>query len=138
MKTGLDLGPIGLNCRGVNSPRDLRSIMLIAPPSELLRFRLRTNRLRGDPLMHILDIFDEHPATFSFEFFPPRTDAASVELFEVIAQLQALQPSFVSVTYGAGGSTRERTHDLIVRHPARDQPDRHLTPDLRLPLKGRA
>ncbi len=70
---------------------------------------------RGDPLMHILDIFDEHPATFSFEFFPPRTDSASVELFEVIAQLQALQPSFVSVTYGAGGSTRERTHDLIVR-----------------------
>jgi methylenetetrahydrofolate reductase (NADPH) len=65
--------------------------------------------------MHILDIFQDHPTTFSFEFFPPRTDAASVELFEVIAQLQALQPSFVSVTYGAGGSTRERTHDLIVR-----------------------
>jgi methylenetetrahydrofolate reductase (NADPH) len=65
--------------------------------------------------MHILDIFQAHPTTFSFEFFPPRTDAASEELFVNIAQLQALQPSFVSVTYGAGGSTRERTHDLIVR-----------------------
>jgi methylenetetrahydrofolate reductase (NADH) len=65
--------------------------------------------------MHILDIFQDHPTTFSFEFFPPRTDAASEELFANIAQLQVLQPSFVSVTYGAGGSTRERTHDLIVR-----------------------
>ena len=65
--------------------------------------------------MHILDIFQAHPTTFSFEFFPPKTDAASEELFANIAQLQALQPSFVSVTYGAGGSTRERTHDLIVR-----------------------
>ena len=65
--------------------------------------------------MHILDIIEAHPTTFSFEFFPPKTDAASTELFETIAQLQALAPSFVSVTYGAGGSTRERTHDLVVR-----------------------
>jgi methylenetetrahydrofolate reductase (NADPH) len=65
--------------------------------------------------MHIQDIFRQHPTTFSFEFFPPKTDAASEELFATIARLQALQPSFVSVTYGAGGSTRERTHDLVVR-----------------------
>src|SRR3989442_1869084 len=65
--------------------------------------------------MHIVDIFREHRTTFSFEFFPPKTDAASEELFANIAQLQELQPSFVSVTYGAGGSTREKTHDLIVR-----------------------
>src|SRR5947209_13865703 len=65
--------------------------------------------------MHILDIFQEHPTTFSFEFFPPKTDEAAEELFANISQLQQLQPSFVSVTYGAGGSTRERTHDLIVR-----------------------
>ena len=65
--------------------------------------------------MHILDIFEAHPTTFSFEFFPPKTDKASEELFANIAKLQVLQPSFVSVTYGAGGSTRERTHDLIVR-----------------------
>jgi methylenetetrahydrofolate reductase (NADPH) len=65
--------------------------------------------------MHILDIFQTHPITFSFEFFPPKTDAASEELFATIARLQELQPSFVSVTYGAGGSTRVRTHDLVVR-----------------------
>jgi methylenetetrahydrofolate reductase (NADPH) len=65
--------------------------------------------------MHIQDIFQAKPTTFSFEFFPPKTDKASEDLFETIAQLQALAPSFVSVTYGAGGSTRERTHDLVVR-----------------------
>ncbi len=65
--------------------------------------------------MHILDIFDAHPTTFSFEFFPPKSDAAWEDLFGTIEQLQPLRPSFVSVTYGAGGSTRERTHDLIVR-----------------------
>jgi methylenetetrahydrofolate reductase (NADPH) len=65
--------------------------------------------------MHVLDIIQAHPTTFSFEFFPPKTDRASEELFATIAQLQVLKPSFVSVTYGAGGSTRERTHDLVVR-----------------------
>jgi methylenetetrahydrofolate reductase (NADPH) len=65
--------------------------------------------------MHIQDIFKTRATTFSFEFFPPKTDQASTELFATIAHLQALQPSFVSVTYGAGGSTRERTHDLVVR-----------------------
>ncbi len=65
--------------------------------------------------MHILDIFRDHATTFSFEFFPPKSDEASEELFANIAELQRLEPSFVSVTYGAGGSTRERTHDLIVR-----------------------
>jgi methylenetetrahydrofolate reductase (NADPH) len=65
--------------------------------------------------MHIQDIFREHPTTFSFEFFPPRTNESSDELFANIARLQPLDPSFISVTYGAGGSTRERTHDLVVR-----------------------
>jgi methylenetetrahydrofolate reductase (NADPH) len=65
--------------------------------------------------MHIQDIFSTHPTTFSFEFFPPKSDAAARELFGTIAELQELRPSFVSVTYGAGGSTRERTHDLVVR-----------------------
>ena len=65
--------------------------------------------------MHIQDIFAQHRTTFSFEFFPPKTDAASEELFHTIASLQELEPSFVSVTYGAGGSTREKTHDLVVR-----------------------
>jgi methylenetetrahydrofolate reductase (NADPH) len=46
---------------------------------------------------------------FSFEFFPPKDDAGSRQLFETIAALQPLRPSFVSITYGAGGSTRART-----------------------------
>ncbi len=53
--------------------------------------------------------------TFSFEFFPPRTDAAWGELFDRISEFEALAPSFVSVTYGAGGSTRQHTHELVVR-----------------------
>jgi methylenetetrahydrofolate reductase (NADPH) len=65
--------------------------------------------------MHIQDIFREHATTFSFEFFPPNSDQAAQELFTNIAQLQELRPSFVSVTYGAGGSTRERTRDLVLR-----------------------
>ena len=65
--------------------------------------------------MHIQDIFQRDRTTFSFEFFPPKTDEESEKLFVTIARLQELQPSFVSVTYGAGGSTRERTHDLVVR-----------------------
>src|SRR5262245_26050011 len=65
--------------------------------------------------MHIQDIFREHRTTFSFEFFPPKTPEAWEELFVTVAHLQELQPSFVSVTYGAGGSTREMTHDLVVR-----------------------
>ncbi len=83
--------------------------------------------------MHIQDIFAQHRTTFSFEFFPPKTDEAGEELFRTIAPLQELQPSFVSVTYGAGGSTRERTHDLIVRIQRETEPDGRLAPDLRLP-----
>src|SRR5436305_14232727 len=65
--------------------------------------------------MHIQDIFAQHRTTFSFEFFPPKTDAAAEDLFRTVANLEELCPSFVSVTYGAGGSTRERTSDLVVR-----------------------
>jgi methylenetetrahydrofolate reductase (NADPH) len=65
--------------------------------------------------MHIRDIFAAHPTTFSFELFPPKTDAGWEDLFVNISHLQELEPSFVSVTYGAGGSTRAKTHDLVVR-----------------------
>jgi methylenetetrahydrofolate reductase (NADPH) len=65
--------------------------------------------------MHIDDIFQQHETTFSFEFFPPKSAEASDRLFENISQLVPYAPHFVSVTYGAGGSTRELTHDLVVR-----------------------
>ena len=65
--------------------------------------------------MHIQDILDHYPTTFSFEFFPPKTDEAAETLYKTIAELESLRPSFVSVTYGAGGSTRQRTNDLVVR-----------------------
>jgi methylenetetrahydrofolate reductase (NADPH) len=65
--------------------------------------------------MHIRDIFAQQSTTFSFEFFPPKTSASAEALYAAIAELAELRPSFVSVTYGAGGSTRELTHDLVER-----------------------
>ncbi len=65
--------------------------------------------------MHFRDIFVQQNRTCSFEFFPPKTDPAAEELFGTLTQFQTLRPSFVSVTYGAGGSTRERTHGLVLR-----------------------
>jgi len=67
--------------------------------------------------------------TFSFEFFPPKTDAAQLSLGRTIAELEPLGPSFVSVTYGAGGSTRQRTHEVVawVRRETGITPMAHLT-----------
>ncbi len=67
--------------------------------------------------------------TFSFEFFPPKTDAAQLSLGRTIAELEGLNPGFVSVTYGAGGSTRERTRDLVLwmRRETHISPMAHLT-----------
>jgi methylenetetrahydrofolate reductase (NADPH) len=52
--------------------------------------------------------------TTSFEFFPPKTDEGEARLREALRELEPLHPSYVSVTYGAGGTTRERTHRLVV------------------------
>ena len=65
--------------------------------------------------MHITDILASRRPSFSFEFFPPRTDSSSEALYQTIRDLEPLGPSFVSVTYGAGGGTRELTHDLVLR-----------------------
>ena len=51
---------------------------------------------------------------FSFEFFPPKTEEAEEQLQKTLQELAPLRPSFVSITYGAGGTTRERTHDLVL------------------------
>jgi methylenetetrahydrofolate reductase (NADPH) len=65
--------------------------------------------------MHMADILARDACTASFEFFPPQKDAGWEQLFASIAALERLAPSFVSVTYGAGGSTRERTRELVLR-----------------------
>jgi methylenetetrahydrofolate reductase (NADPH) len=65
--------------------------------------------------MHIRDIFAQHGTTFSFEFFPPKTAEGAEALYEEVKALESLRPSFVSVTYGAGGSTRDLTHNLVIR-----------------------
>ncbi len=63
----------------------------------------------------VRDILSSTSTTFSFEFFPPKTHDAWDRLFDTIADLRTLKPSWVSVTYGAGGSTRENTHNIVMR-----------------------
>ncbi|MEI7955669.1 MAG: methylenetetrahydrofolate reductase [NAD(P)H] [Verrucomicrobiota bacterium] len=65
--------------------------------------------------MHIRDILSSRKTSLSFEFFPPRSAATWDDLYQTIRDLEQLAPAFVSVTYGAGGGTRELTHDLVVR-----------------------
>lgn len=65
--------------------------------------------------MLVRDILSSKSTTFSFEFFPPKTHDAWDRLFDTIADLRTLKPSWVSVTYGAGGSTRENTHNIVMR-----------------------
>ncbi|MBI1868345.1 MAG: methylenetetrahydrofolate reductase [NAD(P)H] [Methylocystis sp.] len=71
----------------------------------------------------------ERPIDVSFEFFPPQTPEMEIRLWEAITRLAPLQPRFVSVTYGAGGSTRERTHAIVARLVAETEiePAAHLT-----------
>jgi methylenetetrahydrofolate reductase (NADPH) len=57
----------------------------------------------------------EEALQVSFEFFPPKTEAMAAQLWRAVERLAPLSPRFVSVTYGAGGSTRERTHETVVR-----------------------
>jgi len=79
--------------------------------------------------MHIDDIFAQRETTVSFEFFPPKSSEAAESLYGHMAELEELRPSFVSVTYGAGGSTREVTNRLVVRLKTETQldPVPHLT-----------
>ena len=79
-------------------------------------------------MARISDLLAAGP-TYSFEFFPPKNEAGWLSLGHAIAQLEDLRPDFVSVTYGAGGSTRTKTHDLVswVRRQTETTPMAHLT-----------
>jgi methylenetetrahydrofolate reductase (NADPH) len=65
--------------------------------------------------MRIDQILGKGQPTISFEYFPPKTDAGFAQLYQTIAELHTIKPSYVSVTYGAGGSTREKTVELVER-----------------------
>ncbi len=65
--------------------------------------------------MDLRDAFHFRRTTISFEFFPPKTPAGAEDLFEHVVEFERLRPTFVSVTYGAGGSTRQLTNDLVVK-----------------------
>jgi methylenetetrahydrofolate reductase (NADPH) len=69
------------------------------------------------------------PVRVSFEFFPPKTEEMEKTLWEAIGRLEPLQPNFVSITYGAGGTTRERTHATVARivNDTSLKPAAHLT-----------
>jgi methylenetetrahydrofolate reductase (NADPH) len=90
---------------------------------------MKKNNIKKDVLS--LDKFVDGfsaPAV-SFEFFPPKTEEAEKALFETVKKLEPLNPSFVSVTYGAGGTTRERTHNTLKKiiEETSLKPAAHLT-----------
>lgn len=70
-----------------------------------------------------------NPVEVSFEFFPPKTAEMEARLWETVERLAPLAPRFVSVTYGAGGTTRERTHATVarIRRETKLEPAAHLT-----------
>jgi methylenetetrahydrofolate reductase (NADPH) len=95
---------------------------------------MRNNSVAAAPPRGLLSAdpvgdFDGAAPRVSFEFFPPRTTEMEVRLWEVITRLESLAPRFVSVTYGAGGSTRERTHATVrrIRNETALEPAAHLT-----------
>ncbi len=63
--------------------------------------------------MKLTEVFEKSPRTYSFEFFPPKDEISAVDFGINVGQLMKLSPSFVSVTYGAGGSNQDRTFALV-------------------------
>jgi methylenetetrahydrofolate reductase (NADPH) len=97
--------------------------------SDTLRTASRPDGARGLLAADPVHDFDAAPPRISFEFFPPKTPEMETRLWEVIKRVEPLGPRFVSVTYGAGGSTRERTHATVrrIRQETALDPAAHLT-----------
>ncbi|WUH96449.1 methylenetetrahydrofolate reductase [NAD(P)H] [Spirillospora sp. NBC_00431] len=72
-------------------------------------------RLRPDRPPAVRELLASGAKSFSFEFFPPKTDKGARNLWRTIRELEPLHPTFVSVTYGAGGGTRDKTVDIVER-----------------------
>jgi methylenetetrahydrofolate reductase (NADPH) len=88
--------------------------------------------ISSSPVRDLAPAFPAHRASdlrVSFEFFPPRNEAMAQSLWQSIKRLEPLQPAFVSVTYGAGGSTRQLTHETVTRvlRETSLKPAAHLT-----------
>src|SRR5688572_30428630 len=81
------------------------------------------------PEARIDRLFEAGQPLISFEFFPPRDETGFNHLYKAIEELRPLHPSYVSVTYGAGGSTRQKTVDLVARiqHELKIRAMAHLT-----------
>ncbi len=79
--------------------------------------------------MKICTLLQQAQPVFSFEFFPPKNDAGFEELYKTIGKLKELRPTFISVTYGAGGSTRRKTVELVaqIKHEIGIESMAHLT-----------
>jgi methylenetetrahydrofolate reductase (NADPH) len=79
--------------------------------------------------MRIADVIEGNGPVFSFEFFPPKTEQGEQNLYRTIHNLRELHPTFVSVTYGAGGSTRDKTVELVrrIKHEIGIEAMAHLT-----------
>lgn len=72
-------------------------------------------KAQSEFVLSLRELYAASAPEVSFEFFPPKTETAEAKLWEVIRTLEPLKPRFVSVTYGAGGTTRERTHATVKR-----------------------
>ena len=70
---------------------------------------------RIERVQELKELFSKAPSRVSFEFFPPKNLEMEAKLWLAVTRLQPLNPAFVSVTYGAGGTTRERTHNTVIR-----------------------